>query len=328
MPRAGTLNYFSPEMIRGEYTELTDVFSAGIILYQLLTGVHPFYIPGVDDENSVKFKISKRDVEFPIELWSHISADAKDLTRKLLIRDPSYRLSAINALRHRWFKDPLKPTLHGNNGGGGVTQSIFDGLREYNQSTRLKQILLKLLARELTEIQTQDLRKKFLSLDKSGDGKISKDDLVSGMRSLGLNINDIGQLLPTSDGGNGGEISYNEFLAALSERKVKYGKTQLREAFKKLDLNNSGVVGLNDLKTIIRNNLPSSGNTSGNEDHYIQEVLLEAGIMDNGLTDGLSFSDFSDIITLGYITPDEAYPHMNTGDSDKEHNADKSPTSV
>ena len=306
MPRAGTLNYFSPEMIRGDYTELTDVFSAGIILYQLLTGVHPFYVPGVDDENSVKFKISKREADFPHELWSHISADAKDLTRKLLLRDPSYRISAINALKHRWFKDPLKPTLHGNSGGGGVTQSIFEGLREFNQSTRLKQILLKMLARELTEIQTQDLRKKFLSLDKSGDGKISRDDLINGMKGIGISPNDIELLLPplTGDASVSPVISYNEFLAALSERKVKYGKTQLKEAFKKLDIDNSGTVSIENVKSIIRSSLQQNSNAII-EDSQIQEVLFEAGILDNDLGDGLTFADFSDIVSVGYITRDE-----------------------
>jgi len=306
MPRAGTLNYFSPEMIRGDYTELTDVFSAGIILYQLLTGVHPFYVPGVDDENSVKFKISKREADFPHDLWSHISADAKDLTRKLLLRDPSYRISAINALKHRWFKDPLKPTLHGNNGGGAVTQSIFEGLREFNQSTRLKQILLKLLARELTEIQTQDLRKKFLSLDKSGDGKISRDDLINGMKGIGMSPNDIELLLPpiSADTTVSTVISYNEFLAALSERKVKYGKTQLKEAFKKLDIDNSGTVSIENVKSIIRSNLQQNS-SAVIEESQIQEVLFEAGILENDLVDGLTFADFSDIVSVGYITRDE-----------------------
>lgn len=305
MPRAGTLNYFSPEMIRGEYTELTDVFSAGIILYQLLTGVHPFYVSGVDDENSVKFKISKREADFPLDLWNHISADAKDLTRKLLMRDPNYRISAINALKHRWFKDPLKPTLHGNSGGGGVTQSIFEGLREFNQSTRLKQILLKMLARELTEIQTQDLRKKFLSLDKSGDGKISRDDLINGMKSIGISPGDIELLLPpvNAESAFNTVISYNEFLAALSERKVKYGKTQLREAFKKLDIDNSGIVSIENLQSIIRASLQVTQTTSI-EDSQIYEVMFEAGILENDLIDGLTFTDFSDIVSIGYITRD------------------------
>jgi calcium-dependent protein kinase len=295
MPRAGTLNYFSPEMIHGEYYEQTDVFSVGIIMYQLLTGVHPFYIPGVDDEGSVKFKISKRDADFPFDLWNQISADAKELTRRLLARDPHERISAGLALRHRWFKDPLKPTVHGNPGGVGmVTQSLFEGLKEYSQSTRLKQILLRILARELTEIQTQELRKKFFSLDKSGDGKITREELVNGMKAIGISPADIDALLPSRSN----EISYNEFLAALSEKKVKYGKTQLKEAFKKFDTTSAGYITLESLRQMLVATQQSMN------DFTISEILAEAGIDESLFSDntGLTFSDFSDLVTLGYVT--------------------------
>lgn len=292
MTRAGTLHYFSPEMIRGEYTELTDIFSVGIVMYQLLTGVHPFYTPGVDDENSVKYKISKRDVEFPNSYRNNISTDAKDLTRRLLARDPNQRISAPLALKHRWFKDPLKPTLHGTN-AAVMTQSVFEGLKEYSQSTRLKQSLLRLLARELTEIQTQDLRKKFLSLDKAGDGRITRDELLTGMKSLGITSTDVEALIPSNGESS---ISYNQFLAALSERKVKYGKNQLREAFKKLDTAGTGLVKMSDLRATIATNILSGSRDSS----LIDEVLKEAGICPSDK--GLNFDGFCDVITFGYVT--------------------------
>ncbi len=46
-----------PEMIEGYYNEKVDIFSLGIILYQFSTSEHPFYIPQVDDEQSVHQKI-------------------------------------------------------------------------------------------------------------------------------------------------------------------------------------------------------------------------------------------------------------------------------
>ncbi len=40
--KTGTATYRSPELLKGSYNELTDIWSLGIIAYQLLTGKLPF----------------------------------------------------------------------------------------------------------------------------------------------------------------------------------------------------------------------------------------------------------------------------------------------
>lgn len=41
--------------------------------------------------------------EFPEKDWSGISADAKDLIAKLLVKDVSKRLTAADVLNHPWI---------------------------------------------------------------------------------------------------------------------------------------------------------------------------------------------------------------------------------
>ncbi len=37
--------------------------------------------------------------------WDSVSAEAKDMVSKLLIKDPTKRLTAAEALHHPWFKN-------------------------------------------------------------------------------------------------------------------------------------------------------------------------------------------------------------------------------
>ncbi|CAD8108081.1 unnamed protein product [Paramecium sonneborni] len=80
---------------------MVDMWSAGCILYSMLSGQLPFNADYLNDlvEN---IKIAKYD--FPEEIFSEVSADAKDLIKLLLKKDPQERPHPDYALNHPWFK--------------------------------------------------------------------------------------------------------------------------------------------------------------------------------------------------------------------------------
>lgn len=64
-----------------------------------LCGFPPFY----DENNSVLFaQIKAGAFDFPSPYWDDISDEAKDLILKLLVVDPTHRLSAAQVLDHPW----------------------------------------------------------------------------------------------------------------------------------------------------------------------------------------------------------------------------------
>ncbi|OZJ01638.1 hypothetical protein BZG36_05413 [Bifiguratus adelaidae] len=77
-----------------------DMWSIGVITYTLLCGYNPFQS---DDEVAFLQLIKDGKYEFHDRYWKHISDDAKDFIRKLLQPDPSARLTAEQALAHRWI---------------------------------------------------------------------------------------------------------------------------------------------------------------------------------------------------------------------------------
>jgi serine/threonine protein kinase len=94
----GTPHYVAPEVVAGgEYGEKADVWSAGVVLYVLLTGgAHPF---NGDSPSDVFSAVLRGGLRFPPRLFSGVSPLAKDLMRRMICRDVSRRFSAEQVLR-------------------------------------------------------------------------------------------------------------------------------------------------------------------------------------------------------------------------------------
>ena len=76
------------------------MWSLGVIIYILLGGYPPFI---EQNQRELFRKIRRGQYEFHEEYWGSVSADAKDLISKLLTVDPAKRLSAKEALKHKWM---------------------------------------------------------------------------------------------------------------------------------------------------------------------------------------------------------------------------------
>jgi len=97
----GTPGYVAPEVLTAQgYDKEVDMWSIGVITYILLCGFPPFY-----NENLPELfeQILKAEYDFPEEYWKDISEGGKDFIRKLLVVDPSKRLTSKQALNHSWL---------------------------------------------------------------------------------------------------------------------------------------------------------------------------------------------------------------------------------
>lgn len=93
----GTLDYLPPEItLKHEHDQRVDVWSLGILLYELLTGKPPFETNTQEDTYR---RIQEVDLRFP----TYIHLDAQDLIRKFLRRDPNRRIALENVEKHPWI---------------------------------------------------------------------------------------------------------------------------------------------------------------------------------------------------------------------------------
>lgn len=92
----GTLDYLPPEMVEVKgYDEKVDLWSLGVLCYEFLVGEPPFDAPG---KKATFKRISRVDLRFP----DYVSAGARDLITKLLVKDPALRMSLHDVIKHPW----------------------------------------------------------------------------------------------------------------------------------------------------------------------------------------------------------------------------------
>ena len=95
----GTPNYASPEVVGGRLYggPEADVWSCGVVLYAMLCGSLPF-----DDSNiGLLFKkIQTADYTMP----SHVSPQAQDLLRRILVVNPLERATMEQVMQHPWLR--------------------------------------------------------------------------------------------------------------------------------------------------------------------------------------------------------------------------------
>lgn len=101
--RAGTPYYISPEVLSGNYDESCDIWSSGVILYILLSGVPPF---GGDSDPQILEAVKKGEFNFDIPEFKKVTESVKDLIRKMITK-PEKRIKPPEILAHPWMKEDI-----------------------------------------------------------------------------------------------------------------------------------------------------------------------------------------------------------------------------
>ncbi|CAG9323736.1 unnamed protein product [Blepharisma stoltei] len=104
--RCGSPGYIAPEILRKcSYGVEADVFSAGIILYVLLSGHMPFF-----SKSAEGVLLRNRDclISYRDEVWKKISKNAINLIQNLTDTQPNKRLTPKKALDHPWLSTLCK----------------------------------------------------------------------------------------------------------------------------------------------------------------------------------------------------------------------------
>ena len=153
----GTYNYMAPEIFENKgkgYSFEVDIWSVGIIMYQLLTGKLPF-----DGEN--RDEIKKNILGFqPEDLdVSGLSEVAANLIKQILVKDPKKRPGINQIIYHYFFHDTEFPKY--------ITSEILNKIEKEKKekdknkeevNEKLKMKLYNLIIDDIPEIEYENIK--------------------------------------------------------------------------------------------------------------------------------------------------------------------------
>ncbi|KAK7385961.1 hypothetical protein VNO78_31968 [Psophocarpus tetragonolobus] len=241
----GSAYYVAPEVLRRSYGKEADVWSAGVILYILLSGVPPFWS---ETEKGIFDAILQGHIDFESNPWPSISNSAKDLVRKMLIKDPKKRITSAQVLEHPWLKEG------GNASDKPIDSAVLSRMKQFRAMNKLKKLALKVIAENLSEEEIQGLKAMFTNMDTDNSGTITYEELRAGLQRLGSKLTEaeVRQLMDAADVDGNGTIDYIEFITATMHRHRLERDEHLYKAFQYFDKDGSGYITRDELETAMK----------------------------------------------------------------------------
>ncbi|KAJ8465561.1 hypothetical protein OPV22_028113 [Ensete ventricosum] len=279
----GSPYYVAPEILRKLYGPEADVWSAGVILYILLSGVPPFW---AESEAGIFRHILQGRLDFESEPWPGISDSAKDLIRNMLNRDPKKRFTAHQVLCHPWITDdnvaPDRP----------LDSAVLSRLKQFSAMNKLKKMALRVIAESLSEEEIGGLKELFKMIDTDNSGTITFDELKEGLRRVGSELmeSEIHALMDAADIDRSGTIDYGEFLAATVHMNKLEREENLISAFSFFDKDGSGYITIDELSQACRE--------FGLDEVHLDEMIKEADQDNDGQID---YSEFTAMMRKGTV---------------------------
>jgi calcium-dependent protein kinase len=164
---AGTPYYLAPEVLKGIKNARSDIWSIGVVMYTLLSGMLPF----VSDSNETLFhKAVKGDYSLEHKVWDSVSEEAKDLITRMINIDLNKRYSAEKCLEHEWFTN-----VHKDEENEKFSSSIAENLKLIRSKTIMQNVAHKFIK---TSLERNDIAKMHEEFEMVAD-ESDKVDIVN-----------------------------------------------------------------------------------------------------------------------------------------------------
>ncbi|MED6144630.1 Calcium-dependent protein kinase 15 [Stylosanthes scabra] len=286
----GSAYYVAPEVLRRSYGKEIDIWSAGIMLYILLSGVPPFW---AETEKGIFDAILEGVIDFESEPWPSISNSAKDLVRKMLTQDPKKRITSAEVLEHPWIREG------GEASDKPIDSAVLSRMKQFRAMNKLKKLALKVIAESLSEEEIKGLKAMFANMDTDNSGTITYEELKTGLARIGSSLSEaeVKQLMDAADVDGNGSIDYIEFISATMHRHRLERDEQLYKAFQYFDKDSSGYITRDELETAMTQH-------GMGDEATIKEIISEVDTDNDGR---INYEEFCAMMRSGTPHPGQVH---------------------
>ena len=232
----------------------------------LLSGNPPFN--GASDLHILE-AVKKGQFNMEGGVWDDISESAKDLVFNMLSLDPKNRISAVDALAHRWISESL-----GSNAvkAKEKVHAALDNFRKFNSGNKLKQAAMGFMIQHfMSQREAQELNDAFNMLDKDGSGALSRDELIEGYRMIygdNFDESEVDGMIQMADENQDGSISYSEWLLTAMDRGKLLTQNKLEAAFQGFDVDHSKTISYDEIKNFLFG-------SKGFDEEYLRAIMAK-----------------------------------------------------
>lgn len=254
-----------------------------------------------------------------------------DFMKRLLVRDPRYRMSTGEALLHPFITgasfmpryNGLSAAPAGPRGnemevdGNSVMKltsdqcaTILESMSVFMRADSLTRLFMEMVSHSLGSHESQQFRDEFRYIDASNTGEVSRKDFyyVFGKCEAAIQYNlDAYQIYDTISlsrkYGKGKDLTFHEYVAAAMHSRVKVTEKRLMLLYSYLDPEQKGQISAQSLRSVLGDDLPLAE----------AEAMIAAADHDRDL-----MVSYSDVLALWHSVwghenggPGEAYNSYN-----------------
>ena len=288
--------YLAPEVVQESpsYDAKSDIWSCGVVLYEMLSNTLPFVKSKHDTEEDIRRAIlSKEPVQFPESDWVGVSDDAKEFIDFLLTVETWDRPTAHQAVTQNWlYGARARNSMVFDDAENSGAARVLHNLRKFNAAdTKMKEAVCAFIVFHLlTDDEMRRLDQIFQALDTQHDGRIRRYELKHAYYQVHkkfITDSELDKIMNRIDLDGNNEISYSEFCMAALSKKDLLSKVRLKSAFQLFDKQGKGFVTNDELRDAFR--------FADMDASYLNKLIRQVDIDGDGK---ITFDEFVSMMTM------------------------------